>query len=67
MSNERKSCTLEHSYSSVEFKIYYDFDGEDAEITGLYIAGHHQDLIDIISDEVKEELENDIISEVEGL
>jgi len=69
MSAESKNCKITHGPSDVDFNIYYNFDGteESVEITGLYVYGHHQDLIDIVSDEVVEDLENDIIYEVEGL
>ena len=66
---EDKGCKLTHAMSDVDFNIYYTFDtdSEEVEITGIYLTGHHQDLIDVISDETKEDLENDILYEVEGL
>ena len=64
-----KNCRLTHALSDIYFNIFYDFDAdnEEVEITGIYMVGNNQDLIDVISDEVMDDLENDIIYEVEGL
>jgi len=63
------NCKLTHALSDAEFDVFYSIDVKEMEvdIVGLYLINHHQDLIDIISDEVMDELKNDIIYEVEGL
>ena len=68
MSEQQKECKITHGESDIDFTVYYNFNGteESVEITGLYVAGHHQDFVEVISDTVKQDLLNDIIYEVEG-
>lgn len=68
MKMQDKVCTITHQSSDVDFNIYYDFDpdAEDVQISGIYLIGSNVDLIDVVSDEVIEDLSNDILYEVEG-
>lgn len=68
MKTQDKNCQITHQSSDVDFNIYYDFDSysEDVQIGGIYLIGNNVDLIDIVSDEVIEDLSNDILYEVEG-
>lgn len=56
--NEQVTCLT----SDADFNVYFDHDEEknDVTITGIYLVGHNQDLIDVASDEIKEDLEQDI-------
>ena len=59
MSNETHNITLTHPIFDIDFSLYYDWDEEMevADITGIYALPSQVDLIDVIDDTVKEELE----------
>lgn len=52
-----------HHESDIDFNIYYNYDigKNNIEITGLYLVHSQVDLIDVIGEEVKFDLESELL------
>ena len=59
MIKEKHIDCITHRESDVDFNVYYNYDTEtnEADITGIYLIGSQVDLIGVIDDMVKEDLE----------
>lgn len=57
---EEKNVEVVHSETDTDFNVYYNTGSGEVEITGLYLYGNQVDLVDIVSDEVKEDLQQEI-------
>jgi len=62
MSKVEKHKEITCRTSDADFNVYFDYNEKenDVSITGIYLIGHNQDLIDVVSDEIKEDLEQDL-------